>query len=230
MKLKINHLFLVLMTGFLACNTGNKESNVNNITTIDTLKSKSEKVIYDNRRESLKLSVVDTIKTTNSYFFSNPNSKDLFQVSINPGLVKNSKATLKIITIDGKIIYSQSFDAYYFIKWIFEPDTVPHNISQVEYDKYLVNYWRSLTPKQYEIYFKKSVNKFFDAISFINREKHKDLNALGEDITETDFLAEVNVDPSIKLVDISCFDCDEGGAIIGYSRKQNKVVTLLEHD
>lgn len=43
-------------------------------------------------------------------------------------------------------------------------------------------------------------------------------------------MKEALTDSNIKLVDITCFTCKEGGAIIGYSRKQNKVVTLLEHD
>ena len=244
---KLIYLSLVCVSLIaLSCGNSNKKTtdtkdstvtNINNQTKIidksekikeDIIKDKNDMVIYDSNRENLKLSFSDTIKLSKSYFFSNTKSKDLFLLTIKPGFVKKSKAELKIIRADNKVIYVDSFDAFYFIKGIFEPDTISTD-GQEAYEKYMEEYWKSLTPKQYDSYFKKSVKKFFDAITFINRAKIKELN-LWNDITNKDFLNEIIADPTIKLIDIICFDCDEGGSIICYSRKQGKVVTLLEHD
>ena len=60
-------------------------------------------------------------------------------------------------------------------------------------------------------------------------DKYKDI-ITSEDITDAEFKNEVLADSTINLIDVTCFDCDEGGSTIGYSRKQNKVVTLFEHD
>ncbi|WP_337964629.1 hypothetical protein [uncultured Flavobacterium sp.] len=238
MKLNKACLFLIILMSLFACNSNKKESKLNNnsknndtlkVTNNDTLQVTSNEVVYDDRRENLKLSIPDTIKISNSYFFSNQNSKDIFQLTINPGLVKNSKAELQIITSENKIIYTQSFDAFYFIREIYDPETTPSGGQEV-YEKYMEKYWKSITPQQFEAYFKKNVANFFDVISVIENDNSEELKAWEEDITDKKFLNEVLTNPAIKLINIPCFDCDEGGEMIGYSLEQNKVILLLEHD
>lgn len=219
-------VFTILIT-ILSCNSNNTESKQGKSgDTLQTISNSS----YD-RTDNLKLSISDTIKKSQTYFFSNNEEKDLFLLTIDPGKVKDSKAKLQIITADNKVIYSQSFDTYYFIKWIYDPDTVPTTGGQEEYNKFIENYCKSITPKQYETYFWKNVNTFFEAVVSMDKNKYKDLkNDWEEDIADNDFLNEVIADSTIQLFDIACFDCDEGASVIGYSKKQNKVVTLLEHD
>jgi hypothetical protein len=139
---------------------------------------------------------------------------------------------LQIITIDNKVIYTQIFNTCYFIKWIYDPDTIPTSGGQEAYEKYMKNYRKSITPKQYETYFKKSIDSFFNAVCPIVENRYEYLKNYEESasINDKDFFYEVLADSTIQLVDIACFDCDEGAAIIGYSRKQNKVVTLVDHD
>jgi hypothetical protein len=218
---------LAIFTIFFSCNSNKTEKNHSEIA--DSLQTTTDKVPYD-RTENLKLSIADTIKKSASYFFSNSQTKDLFLLTIEPGMVKNSKSSLQIITADNQIVYSQIFDTYYFVKWIYDPDTIPTTGGQEEYEKYMENYAKSITPKQYETHFKKSVDSFFEAVYPIVKDKYADLKNWDEDINDKGFLQEVLVDTTINLFDITCLDCDEGGAIIGYSRKQNKVVTLVEHD
>lgn len=227
MKIVKPFLILTLLTIILSCNSNKTENKQSDST--DSLQTTTHKVDYD-RTENLKLSVPDTIKKSVSYFFSNPKSKDLFLLTIEPGMVKNSKSSLQIITADNQVVYSQIFDTYYFVKWIYDPDTIPTTGGQEEYEKYMENYAKSITPKQYETHFKKSVDSFFEAVYPIVKDKYADLKNWDEDINDKDFLQEVLADTNINLFDITCLNCDEGGAIIGYSRKQNKVVTLVEHD
>lgn len=220
-------LSIAIWTTFISCNS--KTEKIPSIKTNDSLQTPTEKVAYD-RMENLILSIPDTIKKTASYYFSNSQTKDLFLLTIEPGMVKNSKSSLQIITTDNKVIYSQTFDTYYFIKWIYDPDTIPTTGGQEAYEKYLENYWKSITAKQYENHFKKSVNSFYEAIYSMDKNRYADLKNWKEDIKDKDFLQEVTADTTIHLFDITCFGCDEGAEIIGYSKKQNKVVTLVEHD
>ena len=155
---------------------------------------------------------------------------DLFILKIYPGMVKNSKAELTIVTAEGRSIYTQNFDAFYFIRGIYEPHTIPTNGGQDSHEAYMERYWRSITPGQYEAYFNRSIDSFFISIYPIPYSRHQDLSTWEEDISDKQFWAEISEDTTIKLFDITCFDSDEGGRIIGYSRKQNKVLTLLEHD
>ncbi|HEX8514560.1 MAG TPA: hypothetical protein VF868_00065 [Bacteroidia bacterium] len=228
MKIMKPYILLAILTTILSCNSNKTENNQGD-TANDSSQTAIDKDNYD-RTENLKLSITDTIKKSTSYSFSNQQSKDLFLLTIEPGMVKNSKSALQIITADNKIIYTQTFDTYYFIKWIYEPDTIPTTGGQEAYEKYMENYWKSITPKQYETHFKKSVDSFFDAVYPMKKKKFENLKAWEEDITDKDFLNEVLADSTIQLFDITCFDCDEGAAVIGYSRKQHKVVTLVEHD
>ena len=59
----------------------------------DSLNSTTKTTRYDERRENLKLSVADTLKKTASNFFSNKKLKDLFVLTIEPGMVKESKSS-----------------------------------------------------------------------------------------------------------------------------------------
>ena len=218
---------LCILTTILSCNSNKIKNNQSNSPN-DTLQTSTNKVTCD-RTENLILSVADTIKKSTLYFFSNKKSKDLFLLTIEPGLVKNSKSSLQIITADNHVIYSQTFNTFYFIRLIYDPDTIPTTGGQEEYEKYMKNYAKSITPNQYETYFKKSVGSFFEALSFLDKIKLEELEDFGE-INDKNFFNEYLSDTTIKLIDITCFDCDEGASVIGYSKKQKKVVTLLEHD
>jgi len=219
---------LTIMTTLLSCNSKTEKNH--SVETNDSLQTPTDKFTYD-RTENLILSIPDTIRKTASYNFSNSQTKDLFLLTIEPGMVKNSKSSLQIFTTDNKVIYSQTFDTYYFIKWIYDPDTVPTTGGQEAYERYMENYWKSITPQQYENYFKNSVDNFFkESLSFLDKNKFEELKGFGGTINDDDFLSEYLADTTIQLIDIICFDCDEGAAVIGFSNKQNKVITLFEHD
>lgn len=188
------------------------------------------KVVFDDRRENLKLSNKDTIVKSASYFFSNSNIEDAFILKVDPGIVKSSKAELQIQTSNGDVIYSQKFDAFFLVRGIYEPDKVPKTGGQSAYDNYMTSYWKSLTQAQFEKYFQKSIDSFFTNIYPIESNKIENFAAWEDDISDKEFWKEISKDTTIRLLDITCFDCDEGGTIIGYSRKRKKVITLLEHD
>lgn len=211
-----------------ACNqkpAAQKQSSNVADSTADTTKVK-----YDDSREDLKLAIADTIKRTALFSFSDPQAKDTFCLMIEPGLVKKSKASLQIITAGGRVIYTQRFDAVYFIQGIFEPDSVPKTGGQEAYDKYMVDYRKSITPRQYEQYFRKNIDSFFNTIYPItrsSRESPKDWE--GDDVDKA-VLQEYLHDTTLRAFDISCYDCYEGGTVVVYSRKHKMAVKLLEHD
>jgi hypothetical protein len=211
----------------MSCNSENSE-NQQADSSSKHLKGSIETVNFE-KTDNLKLTLADTLKKSNSYFFSNLQSKDLFLLTIEPGLIKNSSAKLQIITTNHKVIYTQSFDALYFVKGIYEPDTVPTTGGQKQYEKYVKTYWKSITSRQYESFFKKSVDNFFSAVYPITKNKYEDLKAWNEDILDKDFLNEVLSDSTIHLID-TCLGCDEGGEIIGFSKRRNKVISLVGHD
>jgi len=235
MKLNLSYVLLPFFIVFIlfGCNSETKSTPDNNqrIDTlkINTLQEKNDTIVYNDRRENLKLAIQDTLQLSKSYFFSSQDSRDKFLLTISPGLVKTSKANLQIITTTGNVIYTQSFDTFYFIRGIYEPNRIPVSGGQEEYDKYLEQYWKSLKPEQYQAYFENSTNDFFNNISVQSPNSYH-FKVWEEDITDHDFLKEVTADSTIKLVDMICFDCDEGSSIIGFSKNRKKVITLLEHE
>ena len=222
-------IFVVTLTVLSGYSSNQNGDNITDDKFTYTSTDNNMQVVYDSRRENLKLSVSDTIKSSKSLLFSNSKSKDLFQLTINPGLVKNSKSLLQIITSDKEVIFSVTFDTFYFIRGIFEPNTIPSGGREV-HEKYLKDYWQSLTLEQYETYLKNSIKNLFKEILFIDRVQFIKMNESGNDVEDKDFLNEIKADSTIRLVNITCFDCDEGGSIIGYSKKKEKVLTILNHD
>ena len=230
MKIKcILSTFVITLTVLSGYSSNQNGDNITDDKFTYTSTDNNMQVVYDSRRENLKLSVSDTIKSSMSFLFSNSKSKDLFQLTINPGLVKNSKSLLQIITSDKEVIFSVTFDTFYFIRGIFEPNTNPSGGREV-HEKYLKDYWQSLTLEQYETYLKNSIKNLFKEILFIDRVQFIKMNESGNDVEDKDFLNEIKADSTIRLVNITCFDCDEGGSIIGYSKKKEKVLTILNHD
>lgn len=227
MKLRLLCFIAIIIATMSSCNdmVANKNKTIN---ATDTPANNG--IVYEDSRESLPLTIADTITKSEMRFFSNNETKDLFQLKIDPGMVKNSKARLEILNSTGNVIYTQTFDAFFFVQRIYEPDTIPTTGGQEEYDAFMQQYWKSLTAAQYEAHFKKSVDSFFTYIYVIDTNKPEDLIRWRDEIADKEFLAEVLQNLAIKLIDVPCFDCSEGGYTIGYSMKRNKVATLIEHD
>jgi len=236
--------YLLLLISFLTICCGGKTNKdsvnnadsswVNNQSRSENIKPDTT-VHYDSSRENLKLSLPDTIKVNKSFYFTNNQIKDSFVLTIQPGLVSKSKSKLEIITKDGDKIYSQVFDSYYFIRRIFQPDSIPskYTRNQKAFEQYLMMYRKSLTQNQIDSYFKKSVEKFYDnGIYFMKSSRYNSLSNLGYNIDNIDKngLNEILSDSTIRVIDISCFDCDEGAEMIFYSKKKNQLVQLLSHD
>jgi hypothetical protein len=230
MKLIKTYIALIITSTIIySCNSNKKENKLDS-NSKDSTQTKKIEVSSDINEDKLKFSIDDTIKKSKAYFFSNSISKDLFLLTINPGTIENSKSELKIITAENKIIYKETFKTYYFIKGIEEPETIPTS-SQKDYEKYIKKYKKSLTLNQYKSYFNKNVNNFFDdAVYPIKKNKKHEIKDWEKDIEDEEFLNEVFTDSTVNIIDLVCFDCDEGGKMIGYSKKNNKVKTLLEHD
>ena len=186
-------IFVITLTVLYGYSSNQNGDNIADDKFTYTSTDNNMQVVYDSRRENLKLSVSDTIKSSKSFLFSNSKSKDLFQLTINPGLVKNSKSLLQIITSDKKVIFSVTFDTFYFIRGIFEPNTMPSGGREV-HEKYLKDYWQSLTLDQYETYLKNSVKNFFKEILFIDRAQFIKMKESGNDVEDKDFLNEIKGD------------------------------------
>lgn len=193
--------------------------------------SASNAQTYDSRRENLKLKVDDTIRISKPYYFTNPNSEDSFLLIINPGLVMNSRSTIEIRSNDNKLLYSYPFDTFWLIANIFEPDSIPQGGRKV-YEEYLNQYWKSLTQKQYESYFNKSIKNFFsDNFHFIEKSKINDLTKWSSVPADDSALKEVIDNPKVKLLSIRCFDCDGGGGtVIVFSPSKKKMIRLFAGD
>jgi len=110
---------------------------------------------------------------------------------------------------------------------IFEPDTIP---SGVKYETYKDEYGKSLTLAQYEAYFKKSVQRFFDNISFIDRPEFNKMLKWGN-VIDKDAIKEVLADSTTNLIHLNCFNCDTGGGLVlFFSKKKGRAIEILGHD
>lgn len=218
----------MLMLLVIASCSNPKRENVSKkiVTPVDS----SANTGYDDYREQLPLKLTDTVKREAAYYFSNTQTKDRFLLTIAPGSVSHSTAELRIIASDNRIIYTQQFDASYFLVGILEPDSIPLPIAPDAHGQYISEYRKSLTLQQYQRYFNKKVDSFFNGIHFIKRNELDSNGVDGVDLSDNEFWKEVKSDTSIQLISVACYDCDEGGSIIGYSRSKNKVMTIFEWD
>ncbi len=232
--MRMNKLLFVGLVSLLTIRCGGQRAEESEFSE-DTTATNSQldinrvdrKPYYDSTRESLKFEITDTLKFSKSFHFSNRDIEDHFLLTINPGLINKSKSEFKILSDQGELIYTQIFDSYSFIIGIFQPPSVPPSGQEV-YDRYRTEYIKSLTQNQYDSYVKKNIENFYDQIHFLKRDRLNDLSKWDE--TNKEALKEVLSDTTIILVDISCFDCYEGGEIVFYSKDSKDIKTLLSHD
>lgn len=220
----MKYLFVALINLLLIGCGGQKNNESKN--TVDAIQqdgSNASGILkYDDTREDLKYKFEDTLRISKSFYFTNHETKDNFQLTIYPGLIKKSKSDFKIISNEGRIIYEQEFDSFYFIRGIFVPDSVPSG-GQESYDRYLKEYSSSLTHNQYDQYVKKKIDIFFDHF-FVSKEVINEVRQW-DDVDKNLLL-----DTTIVLIDVPCFDCDEGGMMYYYSKERKKILTLVSHD
>jgi hypothetical protein len=179
--------------------------------------------------DHLTLKVPATITKNKYFYFSNDMVKDLFTLTIEPGLVKNSNSLFQIKTAIGEVIYEQKFGTFYFMRYASEPEILPQNLSKEAYETYLSDYIKHLNNKYLGQYFNKEVNTFFNATSKIERSEVLFM-AGEEDLENNEAYEEAMADSSTILFDIISFNSDEGGEIIFYSKNKQKVVVIDGHD
>jgi hypothetical protein len=149
-------------------------------------------------------------------------------LSVPTGLISETKSELKIITSEGKLIYSNTLVTDYLARYKFEPDTIPQYGGQEVFDEYILTYVNSITKEQFEEYTNNSIKSFFDGI-FVDKAKMKDIIQRGE-ITDRNSFDEIFSDIDSKIIFFPDFASDEGGYYIGYSKSKVKAVALLATD
>ncbi len=170
----------------------------------------------------------ETFRVTAVLNFSDSATKDTFILTIPIGPISKTKTNYCIKTASNKVIFTYDFATNVFVRGIFEPDTIPQQDGQEVYDKYMAQYLRSLKKEQFEAYAIKQAKEVFEGIV-------TDRSTLAEivDTTTLDnaiMYKEVMANPSIVVIYIPCFGCDEGGSFYCYSPKEGKAVLLFSSD
>jgi hypothetical protein len=171
----------------------------------------------------------DTVCARASLYFSDPESPDEFSAIVPPGPLAETKAVISIRTRSGQLLYADSFDTRYFTKYIWNPDTVPAELSGEQYEKYLLQYSAGLSKKEIEARTASAIRNYFRDVAF-NREEIRAIASFGSK-SASEFCRLVAKDSSRRVVVLPCFDCEsEGRCYLTWSPGQGKVVSLLVAD
>lgn len=218
-------LFLLLTVFMTSCDFDKKESN-----TTKQLIVENDSVKYNNGdlKNFKAASFNDTIKIVKLYNFSSLDVKDSFSLTIPSGLISATKSHFTVKTSAGTIIYSETFDTSYFLKGIYEPDTIPRQGGQEVYEAYIENYKNSITRNQYEKYAYENITKFFNDI-FVRPSQFKDMEDIGS-IVDKGLYQSVLDNKNSKVFWLPCFTCDEGSNYISYSRIKEKASIIFTTD
>src|SRR6185437_13083888 len=198
-----NKLLIVLIIT-LICNSCDERKETNESTSKNNEASTNSNVnkasdssyadVLIKLRDNLKGALLkDTLTVIKLIYFSDSISPDSFILRIPPGLIAKTKSELIIKKHDSQEIYSESFDTYYFARYIFEPDSVPIEGGQDTYDNYMKSYIKSLTKIQFELYTKKAARSLFDDI-LVSREKLNKIMGWYGEVIDKELFDEVEKD------------------------------------
>lgn len=190
---------------------------------VDSLRSEYDIAVKTLRGAKFKESIV----VLDSIIFSDPNRKDLFELTINEGLISDSEFFLRIFR-DSNLIYSDTFDTYYFVKFIFEPDTIPRNATQQEFEDYIYSYGSALKKSDFEKHAIESARTFFNDV-ILTTYQLREAKEFGT-VNDSILFESVITDTNSRVITFPCFDCDYGSWYFAYSKKDKKVKRILETD
>jgi hypothetical protein len=183
----------------------------------------------DKVRETLKgASITKQIIKTRTVFFSNTQKQDTIILTTPVGLISKSNSTLTIKTFDNRTIFNETFTTDYFVRGVFEPDTIPQIGGQEVYEAYMNNYIVSLTKTKFEAYAKSKINSFLKDVT-VTKSQLKEAKSNGT-IVNKDLYKSIAENPNSKVIWFPCFDCDEGARFFAYSTNKAKAVEILESD
>ncbi|HWW41406.1 hypothetical protein [Pedobacter sp.] len=172
-------------------------------------------------------SISKKITQTKTIFFSNTKKQDTIVLTVPVGLINQSTSHITIKSFDNRTIYSESFKTYYFMRGVFEPDSIPAGGQEI-YKAYINKYVISLTKEKFEDYAKDQINSFLNDIEATKLTLNQANSYDG--IANKDVYKDVIANPNSKVIWIPCFECDEGVRCFAYSTKKAKAVKFLESD
>lgn len=182
----------------------------------------------DKVRETLKgANISKAIVKTRVIFFSDIKKQDTIILTVPAGLVSKSNTVLTIKTFDNKTIFEENFRTDYFIRGVFEPDTIPQGGQEV-YEAYMNKYAASLSKTKFEQYAKTKINSFLKDVT-VSRTELKQAKSYGT-VLDKDLYKSILANPTSKVIWFPCFDCDEGVRYFTYSPKKAKAIKFLETD
>jgi hypothetical protein len=223
MKKFLVNIVLILTLG--SCNINNQKeaepnNDTSNISSSDSLEREYIKAIKTLRNAEFKKSV----NIVDSMIFSNPNQKDRFELIINKGKITDSKSIIRIFR-SSQIIYTDTFDSYYFVKHIFEPDTIPKD---VDFNDYIKFYGSNLEKYDFEEFALNNANQLFDNI-FISIDALKSAKEFGI-INDTLLFDSILKNPDSRVIKFPLFNSDFGSEYFVYSTSENKIKSILTTD
>jgi hypothetical protein len=167
------------------------------------------------------------ITKAKTIFFSNTTKQDTIFLTVHVGLLNQSSSRITIKTVDNRTIYSESFKTYYFIRGVFEPDSIPAGGQEI-YNEYINKYVISLTNEKFEDYAKDKINTFLNDM-IVTKSELRHLKSYGATV-DKEVYKDVIANPNSKVIWLPCFECDEGVSYFAYSTKKGKAVKFLETD
>jgi hypothetical protein len=160
-------------------------------------------------------------------FFSSRDKQDSVILIVPAGLIRQTHSSLLIKTVDKRIIFNEQVKTNYFIRGIFEPDSIPPGGQDI-YETYITKYITSLTKDQFENYAKNTISNFLNDIT-ISKSQLKQAISNGT-IVDKELYKNIREYSNVGVIWFPCFQCDEGTRYFAYSSKKASAVKFLETD
>jgi hypothetical protein len=169
-------------------------------------------------------SISRTIIKTRIVFFSDPKKQDTIILTVPVGLISQNKSSLIIKTADNRIIFDEKIKTNYFIRGIFEPDSIPQGGQEV-YEAYINKYITSLTKANFDNYANSKIQSFLKDVT-VSKAELTQAKSYGT-VVDKELYKTITTNSNLRVIWFPCFDCDEGVRYFAYSTKRAKAVEFL---
>lgn len=197
----------------------------------DSLQKELEKLSEDTDERIRSMKLAQPIRNAQRFFFSNKETQDEFSFYIPVGPVGETKSIMTISTSGKDLIFSDTINTISLAQWMAYPDEVPANLNRIQYLHFMINYLNRLSEKDVQEFLEDKAGTIFSRI-FTEKAELRDpetMALLNKDIPK-ELYNEVMSSDDTNIIFWPCYNCEEGGNYLGYSKSKKTVINLASSD
>jgi hypothetical protein len=176
-----------------------------------------------------EMQVTYPIKRDQEFYFSNPETEDVFSLYIPMGKIGETRSTINITNSEKDLLYTDTLNTYDLVRYILYPERIPDYKNDKQRYEYQIQYMQSINEKDVNEYLEEKATAFYDH-AFIDKSEVADRIKEDGNDQNKELFNEVTSFSNARIFCLMDYDSEEGVEYFGYSPTKKKAVLIFAGD